>query len=152
MLMMLVPNQAVAGMHSRRTTGRAAAVAAAGRALAAGAAGIAASFFTAAAPGAPTPMMTPQTVETAASAAGDQGKNAHPCKHQSLHLIFLFGVAGAPSLGRWLFKVDRPQNRKNPTNRHDPTVCTNRPSAVGAGITGIYRARGGALNCACGKT
>jgi hypothetical protein len=116
-MLMMVADHAVPSVHSGRAAGRAAAVAAAGRTFATRAAGFAASFFAAAAPGAPTPMMTPQTVEAAASAAGDQGKNAHPCKHQSLHLIFLFRVAGAPSLGRWLFRVDRSQNRKNPTNR-----------------------------------
>jgi hypothetical protein len=123
-MLMMMTEQAMAGVHSRRTAGRAAAVAAAGRTFATRSASLAASFLAAAAaaaPRAPTPMMTPQTVETAASAAGDQGKYAHPCKHQSLHLIFLFRVAGAPSLGRWLFRVDRPQNRKNPTNRYDRT-------------------------------
>jgi hypothetical protein len=93
--LVMVADHPVAGVHSGWATGRAAAIGASGpsRALAARSAGLAAGFFAtaaAAAPGAPAPMMAPQTVQAAASAAGRQNKNAHPCKHQSLHFDFPF--------------------------------------------------------------
>jgi hypothetical protein len=101
-MMMMVADQPVAVVHSAMTAA-AVASAAAVSALAACAARFAASFFAAAAPRAPAPMMTPESIQTAASAAGGQGNHANQCQYQALHIEFPFFAER-----RTESRVDRP--------------------------------------------